>query len=166
MAEKGERPFASSENRRSILMKSQPRSWFRLLAFCSLAAAAVALVFATLLASATVAFAFGRSFNAPANTSGVAKAVESSTAPERTFSGVVTDSFCGARHARHFNLSPADCTRFCVHNGAKYVLVDGEKKYALEGDAAQLSKLAGQRITFKGALEGDAVSFSALSPAN
>jgi len=57
-------------------------------------------------------------------------------------------------------MSAAECTHFCARNGAKYVLVDGEKRYALTGNTQDLSKFAGQRVTISGSRNGDTIQVS------
>jgi hypothetical protein len=78
-------------------------------------------------------------------------------AQQRSFSGVVTDSMCGGRHMAK-DKSPAECTRMCVKDGQKYGLAVDKKLYTLEGHEADLSKLAGQKVTVKGTLKGDTLS--------
>jgi len=51
-------------------------------------------------------------------------------------------------------MNPAECTKMCVRNGSRYVLVKGSKTYALAGDESKLEGLAGQRATIVGALAG------------
>jgi hypothetical protein len=111
--------------------------------------------FAILFASATVAYALAQSAR-----SGNSTQVSDE---QKTFSGVVTDSRCGARH-QDSTKSPAECTQMCVRNGAQYVLVDGDKTYALNGDTAQIAKLAGQRVSVAGSLVGDTLRVGSIQP--
>jgi len=78
-------------------------------------------------------------------------------AQQQSFTGVVTDSMCGATHMAK-DKTPAECTRMCVKDGMKYALAADKKLYTLEGHEAELSKLAGQRVTVKGTLKGDTLS--------
>ena len=78
-------------------------------------------------------------------------------AQQQSFTGVVTDSMCGATHMAK-EKTPAECTRICVKDGMKYALAADKKLYALEGREAELPKLAGQRVTVKGTLKGDTLS--------
>src|SRR5260370_23706339 len=48
----------------------------------------------------------------------------------KTFTGTVSDSMCGAKHAMPGD--DAGCTRACVSKGSKYALVVGDKVYTLE----------------------------------
>jgi len=79
---------------------------------------------------------------------------------QRTYTGMVTCSQCGARHPAAFAKTAADCTRACVHGGAQFALVEGEKTYLLNGDLARLKKLAGQRATIVGVMSGNTITIS------
>jgi hypothetical protein len=81
---------------------------------------------------------------------------------EQTFSGMITDSQCGARHEQSSGKRPADCARMCVRNGSKYTLVDGDRKNILEGNEAALDRLAGQRVTVTGTLNGNTIKVSSV----
>src|SRR6266487_3031048 len=78
-------------------------------------------------------------------------------AQQQSLTGVVTDSMCGATHMAK-DKTPAQCTQMVVKDGMKYALVADRKLYTLEGHEAELSKLAGQRVTVKGTLKGDTLS--------
>lgn len=135
-------------------MKQQRRSWLALLAFCTTTTLVAALGFALLIASATLAFAIGQSLNSK-------KDVDRTT-PSRSFSGVITDAHCKARHAMDSGKNPAECARACVRKGSHYVLVDGDKTYELKGSKAELDQQAGQRVTVSGASSGDTIQVSSI----
>jgi len=78
-------------------------------------------------------------------------------AQQQTFTGVLTDSMCGATHMAK-DKTPAECTRMCVKDGMKYAMAAAKKLYTLEGHEAELAKLAGQRVIVKGILKGDTLS--------
>jgi hypothetical protein len=59
---------------------------------------------------------------------------------------------------------PTGCAKMCVRNGSKYVLVQGDKRYALAGSESQLEGLAGQRANITGILNGNTIKVSAISP--
>ena len=61
--------------------------------------------------------------------------------------------------------SPAECTRACVKQGTKYVLVVGKKVYTLEGHDAELDKLAGERATVKGSVMGEMITVQSVATA-
>jgi hypothetical protein len=147
-------------------MKSRP-SWFALLAFCAVATLTVAVGFATLFAGAALAFTAGL----PADNDPVSNNETSSSwqpiqdtqsgnheaSVAKTYSGMVSDSHCMGRHSRYPNKSSTECARMCVRNDSRYMLIDGDKKYALRGSDLALDKLAAQRATVTGILEGDTI---------
>jgi hypothetical protein len=165
------------------------RSWVSLLGYCLMTAFGAALVFAIIVAGGSVALASHQSTSveemqnnasavpqSSAKMQNVAQAVsqhsdqqnDAPAAPQHsdlvTFSGLVTDSYCGARHQRHSNLTPEDCARMCLRNGATYVLVDGDHRYKLSGSEESLSKLLGTRASITGTLQGDNISVSSAGP--
>jgi len=131
------------------------RSWFSLLTFCASASLAAALALAAVFTGASAVLAAA----APAT---AAAEQPNSAAPQPTFSGVITDSQCGARHPESSGKSPAECTLACVRNGARYSLVNGDKKYALDGNADELGHWAGQRATISGTRSGDMIRVTAV----
>jgi hypothetical protein len=83
---------------------------------------------------------------------------------QQTLSGVIGDSMCGTKHMN--GVSAAQCTRTCVGQGSKYALVVGDKVYTLKGgDSAALDKLAGEKATVKGTVDGDVIQVASVSPA-
>jgi len=90
-------------------------------------------------------------------------ATKQTAAADKTLTGIVSDSMCGAQHMAK-DKSPAECTRMCVKQGQKYGLVVGSKVYTLNGHAAELDKLAGQRVKVTGQVSGDTVSVSSVMP--
>lgn len=81
---------------------------------------------------------------------------------QQQFSGVVTDSMCGASHMAK-DKTPAECTRMCVKDGMKFALLVGDKVYTLNGHESELDKLAGEKVTVKGTANGDTVSVNSVS---
>ena len=73
------------------------------------------------------------------------------------FTGMITDSHCGARHKRNSGMSPAECIRACVRRGASYVLVDGDTSYILIGNDTELQHFAGERATVWGTRQEDTI---------
>jgi hypothetical protein len=168
-------------------MKAVQRSWLSLAAFCAVTGMIVALGFAILLAGASLAFAVSQpapGADAGAITDASAEQItepsaaaqtavagqnaaqpvdDSGAASTQTFAGMITDSRCGARHRRNSGKTSAQCARSCVRRGAHYVLVDGEKVYALEGDPAELEKLAGERANIVGMLQGNTIKVTAVA---
>ena len=162
-------------------MKPIQRSWLSLVAFCAVSGMIVALGFAVLLAGASLAFAVSQpapgasagtmagasaeqTMQQPAAAQTAAQPVDDSgAASTQTFAGMITDSRCGARHRRNSGKTSAECVRSCVRHGAHYVLVDGEKVYALQGNPAELEKVAGERANIVGMLEGDTIKVKAVA---
>ena len=134
-------------------------NWLRLLTFCLARVVAVSLVIAIVLVGGALAFAHGESKKAPRRDN-----LQQDGMTYRPISGVISDSSCGARHDKDTDRSSAECARFCVRNGAKYVLVDGDNRYTLVGNQDQFSKLAGQRVTIKGEREGDTIRVNTVVP--
>jgi hypothetical protein len=132
------------------------RSWFALVALCATPALAAAMGLALLFAGGAVAFA------------GVGEPVGAATQgavnpAERMFAGLITDDQCRARHEMDSGMSATECARMCVRNGARYILVEGEKRYALAGRQDELDGLAGQRANIAGTLDGNTITISSIS---
>jgi hypothetical protein len=75
----------------------------------------------------------------------------SALASAATFTGVITDSMCGADHkAMNMGADP-DCVKACQKHGGnvKYALWDGRKLYKLS-DQATPEKFAAQRVKVTG----------------
>jgi hypothetical protein len=93
--------------------------------------------------------------------------VGSAIAKGQSYTGEVSDSMCGAKHAMAGN--NAECTRACVKKGSNYALVVGDKVYTLKtSDKKQLDeldKLAGEKATVNGTASGDTIEVSKVSAA-
>ncbi len=133
-------------------MYQRNRSWLQLIGYCTIAALGTALGLALLFAGASVAFASGEPAQA------------SVSSAQSSFTGMVTDEHCGAKHDRYPGKSASECARLCALNGAKYVLLDGDKVYTLAGKDLALDKLAGQRATVLGTLEGTVITVRSVGP--
>jgi hypothetical protein len=131
-------------------------SWITLIALCTTRALVVALSSAVLFTSTAVAFAAADGGTPAANR-------ESSKAKARVFAGLVTDDRCGGRHDMDSGKSPLECTKMCVRNGSKYVLVEGDKKYELAGNESELDGLAGQRVKIVGSLDGNTIKVASIN---
>ena len=70
---------------------------------------------------------------------------------------------CSARHVKHPELDSPRCARECVRTGAKYILIDGDTSYNLQGNFAQLAQFAGQRAKVNGSLQGSTIRVSSIS---
>ena len=129
------------------------RVWFESVALGTAMACALALLIAV-LAAGTAAVA-GRD--------GSAQATDSASVQQRTYEGMVTCSRCGAKHSAKLARSATNCTLACVHGGAKFALVDGDKLYQLDGDLSVLKRHAGQRARVMGVMRGDAITVSSIA---
>ena len=83
-------------------------------------------------------------------------------AQQQSFTGVVTDSMCGAMHMAK-DKTPAECTQMCVKDGMKYALAVEKKVYTLEGQEPELTKLAGQKVTVKASLKGETMTVESVA---
>jgi hypothetical protein len=108
----------------------------------------------------------GSSENAPPGTVKTGTKDKPSPAKARAWTGVVTDSNCGAKHTMIPGASDAECTRGCIAKGAKYALVVGRNLYTLEGGPQdKLNALAGSRAQVTGSLAGDTIQVASVNPA-
>jgi hypothetical protein len=70
----------------------------------------------------------------------------------QTFSGVITDTMCGANH-KPMNVTPdSKCVLECVKHGSKYALLVGNNVYVLSDQRAP-EKFAAQKVKVTGALD-------------
>jgi hypothetical protein len=129
------------------------RFWFDTIGITVVLAALFAMALA--LVTVTGAVAFGQKDAAPPE-----------SGKTQTFSGVLTDAHCGARHPSKSHLSAGDCTKMCLKQGFAWALVDGEKIYTLKGDSPVLDRLAGERVTVSGTLKGNTIQVQSVEPQN
>ncbi len=97
----------------------------------------------------------------------LALAVSAFSAKASTFTGTVSDSMCGAKHAMPGD--DAGCTRACVSKGSKYALVVGDKVYTLDTSNKQaldtLDKQAGAKVTVTGTEKDNVITVSSVRAA-
>ncbi len=84
--------------------------------------------------------------------------------PEQTLTGVLTDSRCRGRHPSASKMTSAQCTLFCIKQGASWALVDGDAVYTLKGDSPSFNHLAGQRVQLTGSIEGKSIDVKSIEP--
>jgi hypothetical protein len=155
-------------------MPPQKRTWLSLLTFCLFRVLGVALAASALLIGGTLTFAGDQTpiaviaadqtptfVNTSLSTADVPR--EDTSGANQAFSGMVTESECGARHDRQAGMSSSECVRSCVRHGAKYTLVDGDKQYMLSGNVGALGKVAGQRVKVIGTQEADEIRVASIS---
>jgi hypothetical protein len=146
----------------------QNRSWFRFLAVFAPAALIAAMAIAALVGDATVRSDSEPMIGPQLADPGQAGAVLggppeiSHSVSTKTFSGVITDDHCAARHDMGSGMSASECTRVCVHRGGNYVLIDGDKTYRLEGNANDLGIFSGTRVELTGSLAGNRIQVSSI----
>jgi hypothetical protein len=72
---------------------------------------------------------------------------------DQTFTGVITDSMCGANHDMMKIKPDSKCARECAKagGGVKYALYDGTHTYKLS-DQETPAQFAGQRVKVTGTL--------------
>jgi len=90
-------------------------------------------------------------------------------AKPQSFTGVVGDAVCGAKHT--MDGDDISCLRTCIQRGSKYDLVVGDKVYVLnfkdQSVAETLDKLASQqaRATVKGEEIGGTIEVASVAAA-
>jgi cytochrome c-type biogenesis protein CcmE len=130
----------------------QKRFWFSLIALCVTVACAAAIVLA--IVSATTALAV--TTKKPS-----AEAKTETSVRQKVLKGVVSDTSCSAKHVSE-DKTAAECVRMCVRRGAQYALISGERVYLLDGNLAEVDRLAGQRAEVVGLLEGDQLTVRSI----
>ena len=81
-----------------------------------------------------------------------------------TWSGVISDSACGAKHEAGTE-SDAACVKSCVKSGKAAVFVSGGKVYQISVDSREkVSSHLGRKVTVNGKLEGDTVTIESVEP--
>jgi len=144
-------------------MKTRPKLWIEILALSTAGAFGVALLLVS-LGTAAGAASGGSEQPAPAATSSSQLASSQlPSAPQQTYDGMVTCSRCGAKHPATSSRNASDCTRACVHAGASFALIDGDVVYLLKGNLDQVKKVAGQRATITGSINGQTIEVSSVS---
>ncbi len=85
-----------------------------------------------------------------------------------TMTGMISDSMCGASHAKMMEMhkdakmTDRDCTLACVKAGGKYVFVsaDGKVYKIANQNLADLAKEAGMSVSLTGNVDGDMITVS------
>jgi hypothetical protein len=88
-------------------------------------------------------------------------------AAEKTWSGKISDSNCGAKHKTAMEhgkkMSERDCTLACVKGGGKYVFVSKGKVYNIDNqDFADLEAHAGHTVKLTGEMTGMNIKVSRI----
>jgi hypothetical protein len=87
------------------------------------------------------------------------------SAADQTWTGQISDSICGASHAKmiagHPGMSERDCALACVKGGGKYVFVSDNKVYNIVNQGlALLQTHAGHTVQLTGDLNGGTITVS------
>jgi hypothetical protein len=92
------------------------------------------------------------------------------SAANMTMGGKISDSGCGASHAKMMQehkdakMSEKDCTLACVKAGGKFVFVSGGKVYNISNqNFAALTQSAGDTVTLTGNFDADNVTVSKIA---
>ena len=85
-----------------------------------------------------------------------------------TLTGTISDSMCGASHAKmtsgHAGLTDRACALACVKAGGKYVFVADGKVYTIANqNFADLEKGAGETVSLTGDVTGDTITVSKVA---
>ena len=86
---------------------------------------------------------------------------------DKTWTGKISDSMCGAKHntsAEHgAKMTERDCVEKCIKDGSKYVFVSKGKVYSIENqDMADLAEHAGHTVHLTGEMTGDTIKVSKI----
>jgi len=86
---------------------------------------------------------------------------------EESWTGVLSDSQCGAYHEFDEHSQPMtekDCTIKCVKGGAKYVFRSEDRTYQIENqDHPALAEHAGGAVQLTGRIANEAISVSTIT---
>jgi len=90
------------------------------------------------------------------------------SAADKTWTGQISDSMCGASHAKmtsaHPGMTDWDCALACVKGGGKYVFVSDGKVYNIANqDLALLQTHAGHTVQLTGDMKGDTIMVSNIT---
>ncbi len=81
----------------------------------------------------------------------------------KTITGVVSDSMCGAKHAKASDGAVA-CVKKCEDGGSKLVVVAGSKVYNTD-DQDKLKGFEGKEVKVSGTVKGDALTITSVAEA-
>ena len=89
-----------------------------------------------------------------------------SLAADQTWTGKISDSMCGASHAKMIAAhggTDRDCTLACTKAGGKFVFVTDGKVYNIANqDDAALQTHAGHTVNLTGEMKGDTITVSKI----
>jgi hypothetical protein len=84
-----------------------------------------------------------------------------------TFSGVITDTMCGAKHGMMKNQPDDQCVKMCTKGEANYALFDGKNVIKLS-DQKTPAKFAAQKVNVTGTLDSktNTIKVTSIEPAD
>ena len=103
---------------------------------------------------------------------GLVGGLSASASAATTMTGTISDSACGASHARmmdmhkdpRMKMTERDCTLACVKGGGKFVFVADGKVYNVANQTfAALTEHAGETVSLTGDVNGNTVTVSKVS---
>jgi hypothetical protein len=93
-----------------------------------------------------------------------------SGAATMTMDGMISDSMCGASHAKMMamhkdaKMTDRDCTLACVKGGGKFVFVSNGKVYNVANQQlAALTQHAGENVSVTGDVQGDTITVAKVA---
>jgi hypothetical protein len=89
------------------------------------------------------------------------------TAQADTFTGVITDTMCGAKHGMMKNQPDDQCVKMCTKGQSTYALFDGTNVIKLS-DQKTPAKFAAQKVKVTGTLDArtNTIKVSSVEPAD
>jgi hypothetical protein len=86
-------------------------------------------------------------------------------APPQTFTGVITDTQCGAMHGMKGH-TDADCVKMCVKGPSQYALLDGQRVLKLS-DQKTPAKFTAQKVKVTGVYDekSETIKVTSIGPA-
>ena len=90
------------------------------------------------------------------------------SAADKTWTGQISDSMCGASHQKmtsaHAGMTDRDCALACIKGGGKYVFVSDGKVYNIANqELALLQVHAGHTVQLSGDMKGDTIIVSNIT---
>ena len=79
-----------------------------------------------------------------------------------TFTGVITDTMCGAKHAMAKDQTDEQCIKMCVKGSSQYALYDGKSVIKLS-DQKKPAAFAAKRVKVTGMLDGKSQTIKVTS---
>ncbi|MBW4025855.1 hypothetical protein [Acidipila rosea] len=85
-------------------------------------------------------------------------------AADMSYTGVVSDSMCGAKHSTA-SADAAKCVKKCAMGGSDLALVSNGKVYTLKGNKDKMMAYAGKDVKVMGTADGDTINVTSIKAA-